>query len=103
MPYKLRFVQTFKQEYAREYLEIEKQFEALERKNDQFPKGRRYIPCAGRDASNTLIWEADFESLEEAQKAQAFFLADSQHDGLFQTQVKYILGTYTEIYRPYDS
>ena len=103
MSYKLRFVQIFKQEYAREYLEIEKQFEEFEKKTEGAPKGKRYMPCAGRDPSNTLIWECDFPTLEDAQKAQAFFLTDSAHEDLYLTQVKYIVGTYTEIYRPYDS
>src|SRR4051812_6516028 len=102
MNYKLRFVQIFKQEYAREYLEIEKQFEEFEKNYANAPKGRRYLSCAGRDASNTLIWECDFPSLEEVHKAQAFFLTDSTHEDLFQTQSKYIIGTYTEIYKPYD-
>ena len=103
MSYKLRFVQTFKQEFAKEYLAIEQQFEAYEKKTPGAPVGKRYIPCSGRDASNTLVWECDFPSLEDAQRAQAFFLSDSTHEDLFQKQVKYIIGTYTEIYRPYDS
>jgi len=103
MSYKLRFVQTFKQEYAKEYLEIEKQFAEFEKNNINAPEGRRYLSCTGRDASNTLIWECDFPTLEEAHKAHAFFLTDSTHEDLFQTQVKYIVGTYTEIYKPFDS
>jgi hypothetical protein len=103
MSYKLRFVQIFKQENAKEYLELEKQFELFEQESPEVPKGKRYIPCAGRDASNTLVWECDFPSLEEAYRAQEFLLNDSRHEDLFQQQVKYIVGTYTEIYRPYDS
>ena len=103
MSYKLRFVQTFKQENAKEYLAFEKQFAALEDRYPEFPRGKRYIPCAGRDASNTLIWECDFNSLEEAHKAQAFFLTDSRHEALFQQQSQYIIATYTEIYSPFDS
>jgi hypothetical protein len=103
MSYKLRFVQIFKQEKAKEYLAIEKQFAELESKYPEFPKGKRYIPCTGRDATNTLIWECDFPTLEEAHKAQAFFLTDSRHEDLFQIQSEFIIGTYTEIYRPFDS
>jgi hypothetical protein len=102
MSYKLRFVQIFKQENAKEYLAIEKQFEAFEKHYPEAPAGKRYLSVSGRDASNTLIWECDFESLEEVQKAHAFFLTDSKHDDLFQTQSKYIVGTYTEIYKPFD-
>lgn len=103
MGYKLRYVQLFMQEFAKEYLAIEKQFDAYEKKNPDTPKGKRYIPCTGRDSSNTLIWECDFTTLEAAQKAQAFFLADQEHADLFDKQAQYIIATYTEIYRPYDS
>ena len=103
MSYKLRYVQVFKQEKAKEYLAIEKQFAEFEVKYAEFPKGKRYIPCAGRDSSNTLIWECDFPTLEEAHKAQAFFLTDSRHEDLFQKQSEFIVATYTEIYRPFDS
>jgi hypothetical protein len=103
MSYKLRFVQTFKQDNAKEYLTLEKRFEAFEKDNPEVPKGKRYIPVSGRDPSNTLIWECDFPSLEDAHKAEAFFLNDSRHEELFLEQAKYIVGTYTEIYRPFDS
>jgi len=102
MSYKLRFVQFFRQEYEKEYLDIEKQFEEFERSNPAAPKGKRYLSVSGRDASNTLIWECDFDTLEALQQAHAFFLKDSTHEALFKTQVKYILGTYTEIYKPID-
>jgi hypothetical protein len=102
MSYKLRFVQSFRHEYEKEFSVLEKQFAEFEKNNPDAPKGKRYIPCAGRDASNTLIWECDFETLEEAHRAQAFFLNDQEHEELFQKQAQYIIGTYTEIYRPFD-
>ena len=102
MSYKLRFIQVFKHDKTMEFSAIEKQFIAFEANNNQAPKGKRYIPIAGRESSNTLIWECDFPTLEDAQKAQAFFLADSQHDALFQEQSKFIVGTYSELYRPFD-
>jgi hypothetical protein len=103
MGYKLRFVQQFKQEFASEYLAIERQFAALEQRSPEFPKGKRYLPYIGREASNTLIWECDFNTLEEAQQALAFLHADTRHEELFQQQAKYILGTHTEILKPYDA
>ena len=102
MSYKLRFVQQFVQKDIKEYLELEKEFEKFERMRPDAPKGRRYLAYSGRDPSNTLIWECDFATLEEAQKAQVFFLTDTQHEELFQRQSQYILCTYTEIYRPLD-
>ena len=102
MSYKLRFVQVFKQENIKEYLSIEKQFAEFEKAHPGAPKGKRYLAYSGRDASDTLIWECDFATLEEVFKAQAFFLTDSQHEELYQTQSAYIVKTYTEIYRPFD-
>jgi len=53
--------------------------------------------------SNTLIWECNFDNLEELQKAHKFLMNDARHEDLFQKQSKYILEAYTEIYRPYDT
>jgi len=103
MGYKLRFVQEFKQENASEYFAIEEQFARFEETYSGAPRGKRYIAYAGRDASNTLIWECEFSTLEEVYKAQAFFLTDSRHEALFQEQSAYIVKTYTEIYRPFES
>ena len=103
MSYKLRFVQTFKQANAKEYMAIEKQFEQFEKEYPEAPVGKRYLCISGREPSNTLVWECDFNSLEEVQRAHAFFLTDSRHEDLFQTQSQYIIGTYTEIYKPYDA
>ena len=102
MSYKLRFVQVFKQENIKEYLSIEKQFAEFEKAHPEAPKGKRYLAYAGRDASDTLIWECDFPTLEAVCKAQQFFLTDSQHEELYQKQSAYIVKTYIEIYRPLD-
>lgn len=103
MSYKLRFVQHFRQENAKEYLELEKTFVELEASAKDFPKGRRYMPVTGKEASNTLIWESEFNTLKEAQDALALILTDTRHEALFQKQVPYILDTYTEIYKPFDA
>ena len=103
MSYKLRFVQHFRQDHSKEFLALEKLFVDLENKAPDFPKGRRYIPVSGKEASNTLIWESEFETLKAAQDALALILTDNRHEELFQKQVPYILDTYTEIYRPFDS
>ena len=100
MSYKLRFVQEFKQEHISEYLAMEKQFAAFEKDFPDAPVGKRYLAYAGRDASNTLIWECDFPTLEEVYKAQSFFLTDSRHEELFLKQSAFIVRTYTEIYTP---
>jgi len=103
MSYKLRFVQRFKQENMKEYLELEKQFVKLEQQYPDFPKGKRYLPVSGRESSNTLVWECDFDTLQKAQDALSFLMNDNRHEDLFNIQAKYILGTYTEIYKPFDT
>ena len=103
MSYKLRFVQHFRQENGKEYLELEKLFVDLESKAKDFPKGKRYMPVSGKEASNTLIWESEFETLKAAQDALAVIITDTRHEELFQKQVPYILDTYTEIYKPFDA
>jgi hypothetical protein len=103
MSYKLRFVQHFRQENEKEYLELEKLFVDLESKAKDFPKGKRYMPVSGKEASNTLIWESEFETLKAAQDALAVIITDTRHEELFQKQVPYILDTYTEIYKPFDA
>ena len=80
---------------------MEKEFERLEAETPDFPKGTRYLPVTGREPSNTLIWESDFETLEAAQKALNTIMNDDRHEALFNKQAQYILGTYTEIYKPY--
>ena len=103
MSYKLRFVQHFRQENEKEYLELEKLFVDLESKAKDFPKGKRYMPVTGKEASNTLIWESEFETLKAAQDALALIITDTRHEELFQKQVPYILDTYTEIYKPFEA
>ncbi len=103
MSYKLRFTQKFKQEFINEYLELERKFEQLEKETPEFPKGKRYLPYIGRESSDTLIWECDFPTLHEAQHALALMLADNRHEELFAQQARYILGTHTEIFKPYVS
>jgi len=101
MSYKLRFVQKFQLGNTKEFLEIEKQFEAFEQKYPDFPKGKRYLPLTGTMPSNTLVWECDFNSLEELQKAHQFLMSDDRHEDLFRKQAQYIIDAYTEIYQPY--
>ncbi|MFH1761358.1 MAG: hypothetical protein ABIA63_09700 [bacterium] len=100
--YKLRFVQRFKAEYEMEFMEVEREFAALEKRVPEFPKGKRYKPYSGREPNNTLVWECDFNSLEDAQKALEFLCSDQRHEELFKKQVRYFEEPYTEIYELLD-
>jgi hypothetical protein len=78
-------------------MELEAKFAAMEKRRTDFPKGRRSQPYAGREPSNTLIWECEFPSLAEAQAALAMIPTDREHDELFRQQVRFMTELYTEI------
>ncbi|PCJ52396.1 MAG: hypothetical protein COA79_23895 [Planctomycetota bacterium] len=101
MPYKLRFVQKFIPSKREAFLELEKEFIKLEEETEGFPKGKRYLPYSGRESTNTLIWESEFESLEEAQKALDLISNHPNHETLYQKQVPFFQDAYTEIYQSF--
>ena len=99
MKYKLRFVQRFKQDKADEFLKLEKKFMELEQKEPKFPKGKRFTPYWGKEPMNTLIWECEFSSLEEAVNAQVFLENNVMHKELLDEQIQYFIESYAEIYK----
>jgi hypothetical protein len=102
MAYLLRFVQKFQEHHQAEFLELEKKFIQLEKTVTEFPKGKRYLPYAGREASNTLIWECEFPTLQAAQDALDFLSRDPRHTELFQQQVQFFVESFVEIYQTLD-
>ena len=102
MPYLLRFVQKFQEHDQAAFLELEKKFIQLEKSAGEFPKGKRYLPYAGREASNTLIWECEFPSLQAVQDALDLLNGDPRHAALFQQQVQFFVESYVEIYQTFD-
>jgi hypothetical protein len=103
MPYKLRFVQKFILSETDAFNTLERQFAEFENQYPEFPKGKRYNPLTGKEPSNTLIWECDFDTLEDLQKAHNFLMNDTRHEDLFKEQAKFMLDAYTEIYKPFDA
>lgn len=99
MAYKLRFVQRFKQDKAEDFIALEKKFIALEKKVPEFPKGKRFLPCLAKEPLNTLIWECEFSTLEEAVKAQLFLEDNTMHKELYDQQVLFFIESYAEIYK----
>lgn len=98
MAYKLRFVQRFAEENRDEFIRLEKEFIKLEQQVPQFPKGKRFLPYIGREPGNTLIWECEFEELNQAFSALKFLEDNPRHEELYTVQSKYFLEAYTEIY-----
>lgn len=98
MPFVLRFVQRYRPENRGKFMELEARFAAMEQRREDFPKGRRVQPYAGRETTSTLIWECEFPTLRAAQEGLALIEADPEHEKLFEQQVPYMEEAWTEIY-----
>lgn len=99
MAYKMRFVQIFDKANSERFLELEKGFVALEKKTPEMKVGRRYVPVVGKEATNTMIWEAEYETMEEAVAALQTIENNSEHDELLAEQIQFMRDAYVEIYR----
>mgnify|MGYP001314958262 CR=1 FL=1 len=102
MGYLLRFVQKFDPSSRAAFLELERQFAALEREAPEFPKGRRYVPLAGRDPGNAIVWECEFATLAALGEALALLERDERHERLYRQQAPYFQEVYTEIYETFE-
>jgi hypothetical protein len=102
MAYVLRFVQRFRPADERAFMALERQFAALERRKATLPRGRRSRPYAGREPGNTLVWEAEFPSLAEAQGALERLSGDPDHARLLKRQLPFFLDAWTEIHEVLD-
>ena len=99
MVFKLRFVQYFDKRDEKDFLEVEKLFERLEEKENDMTKGRRFISVIGREPSNALIWEAEFESMESAMQALTAIQENTEHDTLLEKQIPFMRDAYSELYQ----
>ena len=99
MAYKMRFVQCFHKRDEKSFLELEKLFGLLEENTPEMKNGRRFVPLIGREPTNTLIWEAEFESLESAMLTLKSIEGNHEHDALLDKQTPYIRDAFVEIYR----
>ena len=98
MAYKLRFVQKIDQSKKNEFLAIEQKFAALEKANLHMPQGRRYLPVTGKEPTNTLIWECEFETLEDVTTQLQAIYDNPEHEVLLQQQIPFMQDSYAEIY-----
>jgi hypothetical protein len=99
MIYKLRFVQRFHKKDQELFLQLEKKFIELEKNDPQMPIGRRFVPVSAKEPTNTLIWEAEFPSLEAAIAGLQTIEGNTTHDALLEQQIGCMSETYTELYR----
>ena len=101
MAYKMRFVQEFDKKDSEAFLAIEQRFIELEEKTPEMKNGRRFAPVMGRSPLNTMIWEAEFETLEGAIAALKVIEDSGEHDILLGEQIRYMRDNYVEIYKEY--
>ena len=98
MAYKLRFVQKIHQAKKNEFLEIERKFITFEKANPHMPQGRRFLPVTGKEPTNTLIWECEFDSLEAVTTQLQAIYDNPEHEMLLEQQIPFMQDSYTEIY-----
>lgn len=102
MVYKLRFVQYFDKSDTEAFWKWERKFVELEKKTPELKVGKRYAPIIGREPTNTMIWEAEYDSMEEAVRVLETLDNNSEHDELLENQIKYMRDTYVELYQQMD-
>ena len=102
MPYMLRFVQHFKPGDEQVFMKLEKEFSTIEGKSKDFPKGRRFQPYSGRDPRHTLVWQCEFSTIDELNRAIGRMAASEEHDRLFKKVAPTMIDSYTEIYEILD-
>jgi hypothetical protein len=69
------------------FMELEKKFAELESRREDYPKGgKRLQPISGMLPCNTITWEKEFSSLEEAYAMVEFFRGDEEHEKLGELQ-----------------
>jgi hypothetical protein len=98
MPVTMRILQQFDVRKEKEFLELERRFAALERSRPDLPQGRRMKPISGCEPCNTLVWQGEFASLDEARKALDSFAADETHEELFAEQSQFFKSVKIEFY-----
>ncbi len=102
MSYTLRILQRFDPRHEKEFLELEKQFAELEKQHPELPQGRRMKPFSGSEPCNTLVWQGEFPTLDEAQAALTAFSSNDRHEELLAKQLPYFRDVRIELYENLD-
>ena len=97
----MRIVQRFQTGKRNEFMELERQFAALEHQGILL-KGERMTPFTSREPGNTLIWQARFDNLSAAENALKSFESSSDHTRLYNQQKQYMEDTWVEFYEVLD-
>ena len=98
----MRLIQQFDAFNETEFMILEKQFDDLEKRRPDFPKGKRMQPISAGEPVNTLIWQYEFPDIESAYKTLDFFNGDDEHEELFKQQSPLIKQVKIEFYKSLD-
>jgi len=103
MSVKMRIMQTYDPAHEVEFLALEKEFAALERRRPDFPQGRRFKPVASSLCTHTLVWECEFKDLNAAHAALSCFSGDVEHEKLAEKQRPYFTEVRVEFLEEIES
>ena len=83
----MRMVWEFDITQEERFMELERKFVELEMQRQDYPKGgKRLQPISGPLSCNSITWEKEFDSLEEAYAMVEFFRGDDAHENLAKLQ-----------------
>ncbi len=99
MSYILQFVQKYQPSAVEHFFKLEAEFKELERCSPEFPQSRRFQLLSKGQPTNTMVWEAQFASLDDVQNAIKKLADDPTHTKLFEKQLPYIVEMRTDIYQ----
>jgi len=97
----LRLIQQFEPSKKQEFMDLEKQFAALEHRGI-LPRGERLVPISGLQPANTVIWQCRFDSLAAAEAALKLIETSPEHTELANKQVHSFKQSWVEFYRVLD-
>jgi hypothetical protein len=97
-----RLVQEYRIDHRDEFYEVEAKFDDALRAKPHFREGRRVEPIASPYPANTMIWEATFESLAEAEAVFAALDVDPDHVRLLAEQLPSFTRRWVEYYSLID-
>ena len=93
----IRIVQQFHPALREEFIKLEKQFAELEHRGI-LPRGERMAPIAGRDPTNSIVWQGRFDNMAAANAALKLFESNPEHTELAKKQVPAFQSSWVELY-----
>jgi hypothetical protein len=97
----LCLIQQFHPAKKQEFMDLEKEFVALEDRGI-IPRGERLVPVAGHQPANTVIWQCRFESLAAAEAALKHIESNPEHTELANQQRHCFQNSWIEFYQTLD-